>query len=568
MYVCVKSSPNSPRKTVQIVESSRINGRPRQKVIRYVGVAKDEKSLRQLKKVAEFLKAEIQQQESSQLNFFKPEQLSRMAIESKQKDKSKDQKALKVNLKRLREEQRCIVGIHEVYSRIYSELGFEGLLRLSSANNTLKQTVLARIGSPASKRAGIALLQRDYGIRLPLEKVYRMMDRIDEKVIEKINSISYEKTCSLLGQETLDVLFYDTTSLYFETDRQDRLRQKGYSKDGKPHCSQVILALLVTKEGLPVGYRVFPGAKYEGHTLLPVLEELSQKYKLGHLVFVADSGLLTEENLSLMEKKAYSYVVGARLKGRSLKKEEQAQVLDKGGYKTLREENGIKELFREIEVSKKKGRRLLVTYHPKRAKKDAEKRKEAIQTLKKKLTKSKELSGILNDRGYKKFLKMKGTCRVVLDEEKIKEAESWDGLHGVKTNIKGREVKEVLSHYHGLWQIEEAFRVTKHDLRVRPMYHWTPERIQAHIAICYMALVCVRHLTYRYKLQYKALSPEALREELLHIQVSVLRDLDTNKRYAVPSRSSQYGRTIYKSMGLSWSEVPYEIRRKKDLSVQ
>ena len=100
------------------------------------------------------------------------------------------------------------------------------------------------------------------------------------------------------------------------------------------------------------------------------------------------------------------------------------------------------------------------------------------------------------------------------------------------------------------------------------MYHWTPERIKAHIAICYMALVCVRHLTYRYKLQYRALSPEALREELLHIQVSVLRDLDTNRRYAIPSRSSQNGRTIYKSMGLSWSEVPYEIRRKKDLSVQ
>ena len=210
-----------------------------------------------------------------------------------------------------------------------------------------------------------------------------MMDRIDGKVIEKINSISFEKTCSLLGQETLDVLFYDTTSLYFETDRQDRLRQKGYSKDGKPHCSQVILALLVTKEGLPVGYRVFPGAKYEGHTLLPVLKELSQKYKLGHLVFVADSGLLTEENLSLMEKKAYSYVVGARLKGRSLKKDEQAQVLDKGGYKTLREENGIKELFREIEVSKKKGRRLLVTYHSKRAKKDAEKKKRSYPDIEK-----------------------------------------------------------------------------------------------------------------------------------------------------------------------------------------
>ena len=446
-------------------------------------------------------------------------------------------------------------------------MGCQRLLRFSSANNILKQTVLARIGSPASKRASVALLQRDYGIRLPLEKVYRMMDRIDGKVIDRINSLSSEKTASLLGQETLDVLFYDTTSLYFETDRQDRLRQKGYSKDGKPHCSQVILALLVTKEGLPVGYRVFPGAKYEGHTLLPVLKELSRKYKLGHLVFVADSGLLTEENLSLLEKKAYSYVVGARLKGRSLKKEQRAEVLDRGGYKTLREENGIKELFREIEVSKK-GRRLLVTYHSKRAKKDAKKRKEVIETLKKKLTKSKELSGILNDRGYRKFLKVKGSCRVVLDEEKIKEAERWDGLQGVKTNIKGREVKELLSHYHGLWQIEEAFRVTKHDLRVRPMYHWSPERIKAHIAICYMALVCVRHLTYRYKLQYRALSPEALREELLHIQVSVLRDLDTKKRYAIPSRSSRHGRTIYKSMGLSWSEVPYEIRRKKDLSVK
>ena len=572
MYVCVKSSPNSPRKTVQIVESSRMNGKPRQKLIRYIGVAKDEETLKELKRVAEFLKADIEQRKSNQLNFFKPEQLAEMAIESKQAAKTaRQKKALKVNLKNMREEQRCIVGIHEVYGRIYSELGFDRILRRPAAGNILKQIVLARIASPASKRASTAFLQRDYGIRLPLEKVYRMMDRINEEAIEQIQEISSKKTCSLLGEETLDVLFYDTTSLYFETEKEDPLREKGYSKDGKPNCSQVILALLVTKEGLPVGYRVFPGAQYEGNTLLPVLEELSQKHKIGHLVFVADSGLLNKKNLSLLEEKGYSYVVGARLKGRSLKKELLSRVLDKKRYKPLpgkeeEREKGIKEFFQEMEIPEKKGRRLIVTYQSKRAKKDAENRKEVIERLKKKLEKSKELSGVLSDRGQKKFLKIKGSSRVILDEGKIKEAERFDGLHGVYTNCKGEEAGVLLKHYHGLWRIEESFRVTKHDLRVRPMYHWTEDRIQAHIGICYMAFVCVRHLTYRYRLQYSALSPEAIREELLHLQVSVLRDLETKKRYAIPSRSSQKGRTIYKSMGLNWSEVPYEIRRKKDLS--
>ena len=121
------------------------------------------------------------------------------------------------------------------------------------------------------------------------------------------------------------------------------------------------------------------------------------------------------------------------------------------------------------------------------------------------------------------------------------------------------EAEEVLAHYRGLWQVEEAFRVSKHDLRVRPIFHWTPARIQAHLAITFMALLCVRHLAYRVELQSRRLSPEAIRTALLHVQSSVLEHLGTGRRYVIPSSVSREAEKIYQVMGLKHSRVPFEL---------
>ena len=126
----------------------------------------------------------------------------------------------------------------------------------------------------------------------------------------------------------------------------------------------------------------------------------------------------------------------------------------------------------------------------------------------------------------------------------------------VFTSEGGMSVEQILQRYRGLWQVERSFRITKHDLKVRPIYHWTPRRIPAHLAIAYMAFAGVRHLAYRIKLQKKSLFPEAIREALLHRQCSVLRHTGTGQRYAIPSSATTEAQLIYEALGLTLSDVP------------
>ena len=148
-----------------------------------------------------------------------------------------------------------------------------------------------------------------------------------------------------------------------------------------------------------------------------------------------------------------------------------------------------------------------------------------------------------------------------INEAKISDDAKWDGLHGVITNIKKDPSLAILSRYVGLWQIEEAFRISKHDLRFRPIYHWTEERIKAHIAICFLAFTLVKQAIYRMKIQQVAMSFEKIRNELLHVQSSLMVDIGTNKRYMIPSHVTPNQKKIYQVFGLKRSEVPCSVEK-------
>jgi hypothetical protein len=253
----------------------------RQKILRHVGVAMNDAELVKLKEVAEFVKARLQEQHQASL--FPPEDTAQQAIEAKTTTKARgaaDRQALTVDLRRLKETQRAVVGIHEVFGSIYRQLGFDTLWgtskRYHKRRKLLEHIVMARIAQPASKRASVELLERDFGIRLNLSSIYKMMDAMDEPTIERLQCLAGNRTKQLLGG-SLSVLFYDCTTLYFESFEPDDLRQKGFSKDRKASETQVLLALVVSEEGLPVGYEVFPGATFEGHTLIPILQQLKQR---------------------------------------------------------------------------------------------------------------------------------------------------------------------------------------------------------------------------------------------------------------------------------------------------
>jgi len=312
---------------------------------------------------------------------------------------------------------------------------------------------------------------------------------------------------------------------------------------------------MVTNEGLPIDYEVFSGNTYEGHTLGDALAKIRDKYEIASVVFVADSAMASSDNLARLEKlkDTISYIVGARIKNMS--EDMKAKILDSKNYKEI--EPGF-----SVATFEYNGKRLIVSYSARRAAKDGHDRDKAIVKLSKKLLKSKSTKSHISNSGYRKYLKILGTSNIVIDEEKIKTDSVWDGLHGVITN-SSLGTTDALGKYSDLWNVEAAFRVTKHDLAVRPVFHWKPQRVRAHIGICFIAYSLVKNLEYRVGLQYKRLSIETIRQALLRVQTSILFDRKKRIRYGLPSKMKQDAKKIYKLMGISRRITPYIIEKCK-----
>ncbi|MBA4318806.1 MAG: hypothetical protein C0412_10435, partial [Flavobacterium sp.] len=183
----------------------------------------------------------------------------------------------------------------------------------------------------------------------------------------------------------------------------------------------------------------------------------------------------------------------------------------------------------------------------------------SIDKLHKKLSKSKNPKDLLNNYGYKKYLNVNGDATLSINETKIEEASQWDGLLGITTNITDMPPENLLTHYRGLWQIEESFGINKHDLRMRPIFHWSPHRVKAHIAISFMAFVCVRHLEYILSIRSKKISPEIIRKSLLQVQASTLKDDSSNKFFLLTSCIPAEAKRIYKVMGIKIPSQTVEI---------
>ena len=553
VFVRVKSSPNSPRQGVQIVASSREGGKIKQRILRHVGVADNPEELRRLKVLAQTLLGQMLEEESAELLLAggKPSGSGKAPAGGRHRNQD-DRQALKVDLRHLREERRNITGIHAIYGRLFDELGFGRVMATPSAHRgpvgLLKQMVLARLACPSSKRGSVRDLGERFGVQLSLPAVYRMLDLVDAPAQDRLRDLAYTAAAGLFGQK-ITLAFYDCTTLYFESFDEDSLRTKGFSKDNLFTQTQVVLALAVTVEGIPLGYELFPGNTFEGNTFKLLLERIQTKWKPTELVVVADGAMLSEANIQLLEERKLSYIVGARLK--SLKGPIARQVLALGRPPRPEDKDGEdsrKPSVDSIPVDERS--RLVVSFSPTRARKDAHERQKMIDKARKRLEKTAQVKPLVGKQGYRRFLKLDGKCQVQLDEDAVNQAAAWAGRHGVRTNRLSMPAEGVLEQYHGLWQVEDCFRVSKHDLRFRPIFHWTADRIQAHVAICFMALCCVRHLMYRVKLQQGAMSAEAIRRALMSVQVSVYEDTSTGHRYELPGRWLTEAEKVYKTMGI------------------
>jgi transposase len=293
----------------------------------------------------------------------------------------------------------------------------------------------------------VEMLEGDFGIGINLNSVYRMMDKIDEETEKGIQNISYNYTAKILPDK-VNVIFVDATTLYFESFESDNLRQNGYSKDLKFKETQLLFAILVTEEGLPVGYQVFPGSTYEGGILIPILKDIKNRYDLGKVIFVADSGFMNNENLKALEKNGFEYIVGARIK--NLPKKITEEILNKENYVNINDNKLATEDDFKITKLKHNNRNLIVSYSEKRARKDAHERQKNIEKLMKKVDKNGRVKDLMGNYGYKKYIDVQTDEKLEINQEKINKDEKWDGLHGVITNSKDLSNQEVLEYYNSM----------------------------------------------------------------------------------------------------------------------
>ena len=247
------------------------------------------------------------------------------------------------------------------------------------------------------------------------------------------------------------------------------------AKDGKFQCPQIMVGLLVGAGGYPIGYDIFEGNTFEGHTLVKTLDNIGKKYGLGKPVVVADAAMLSKKNLTQLTASGYTFIIGGRVKNENEKMK--TQILEHA--KDLSDGASF-EIVREDKT------RLVVTFSQKRRRKDAHNRERGVEKLRKRLASGKLAKAHITNRGYNKFLTLDGEVRVTIDNEKVVADERWDGLKGYVTNttLCG---KEVIEHYSHLWQIEKAFRISKTDLRVRPIFHYKRRRTEAHLCIAFVA---------------------------------------------------------------------------------
>jgi transposase len=384
------------------------------------------------------------------------------------------------------------IGPELVFGKVFDFIGFNTI-----SEPLFRHLVIARLAFPLSKLKTIEYLYRFQGVCLDLDTVYRFLDKLNEQLKEKVEQIAFTHTKSILNND-ISIVFYDMTTLYFEASDEDDLRKTGFSKDGKHSNPQIYLGLLVGLGGYTIGYDIFEGNIYEGHTLIPTIEKIIKKFNLSKPVVVADAGLLSSKNIKELQENQYQFILGARIKN-------ETTIVKNKIFETNLKDNEYSV------IEKSKTEKLIIAYSDKRAKKDEHNRKKGLERLEKQIKSGKLTKSNINNRGYNKYLKMDGDITISIDKEKFDKDKIWDGLKGYITNCELKP-EAIIENYKSLWHIEKAFRMSKTDLRIRPIYHRIRRRIEAHICLSFVAYTVYKELERVLKIEKYQLSVEKAAE--------------------------------------------------------
>jgi len=358
--------------------------------------------------------------------------------------------------------------LYEVIFNLISQIGLDKIKK-----QMLLDLVTIRIVEPASKLRSIELLDTYFGVKHRRQSYYRSAPQwlVLKEKIEGIVVEFAKKNYAF----NFELLFYDVTTLYFETFEEDELRKNGFSKDNKSQQPQILVALMVTKEGFPIAYKIFSGNTFEGHTIIPVVNDFIKRHAVKEFTVVADAAMISTANIQELLRNSINYIVGARLGNLS---NELIEQIDK---------NIAREGGKSIRIKTDNGY-LVCSYSSVRYRKDKyemEKQIEKARAIIETPSKSKKV----------KFTKTTGE-QILLNQALIEKSKKLLGIKGYYTNLDENIASDqtIIERYHELYRIEQAFRISKHDLQTRPIFHFKEEPINLHVLICFMALVVSKHI--------------------------------------------------------------------------
>lgn len=533
MYIRMKNSKKAKYPTMQIVEGVREGKKVRQRTVAHLGVIKDKKDLERLKNLANSL-------------------IQKLEKEGLEPDP-------KVDLNMLKHQKTIYDGFPTVISRLMDMTGLDKIMetaqgkRKFNLNEIIKLVLVQRFALPSSKLRTCER-QSDYGFQgVEVEQIYRAMDAI-APFEETVQKQFFDVACQTSGG-VVDCLFFDVTTLYFESVTQDELKDFGFSKDQKHHSVQIVLALVVNAQGLPLAYETFKGNLAETKTLIPVLEKLRTRFNIENITVVCDRGLASQNNVVALQKAKFHFVIASKLKSLSKK----LKINDLSQFKEFPwQKDNAKEdqtLVRTMIHPQYVDTQLIVTYSPRRAEKDRKDRERLIEKLRSKIGDAPDetaIKKVISNSGYKRYTTVKEGSIITINEKALEADAEWDGFHGIAVSNSAKlAVEEALARYKELWRIEEAFRVAKCTLKTRPIFHWAPHRIKSHVLLCFINLFFERFLELLIIQEGSALTPDTIRYALTEIQTTLFKEESTNRLGKMQSQFTEDAIIIFQALNLS-----------------
>lgn len=550
-----RTKKSGDRAYLQIVESYRQDGQPRQRVIATLGRMDELTASGQLESLlasgARFAENALV------LTAFESGELTTV---------TKRRIGPSLIFERLWEETGCKAVIAGLAS--YRGYGF-------SLERAVFLTVLHRLFCPGSDRAA-EKWRVDYHINqahtLSLHHLYRTMAWLGEALPaeEQAGKTPFSPRCTkdLIEEAlfdrrrdlftSLDLVFFDTTSTYFEGEGGETLGQRGHSKDSRPDLNQMVIGIVLDSEGNPILSELWPGNTTDVKSLVPIVDRLRQRFGVLNVCIVADRGMISIDTIAALEEKQWFYILGARLRSTT---EVRDEVLSRGGrYQVVHPKTGIAADQSPLKVKEVmiEERRYVVCLNEDQAKKDAADRAAILDGLKEKL--SQGAKALVGNKGYRKYLANQ-SGRFVIDEAKAKNEARYDGKWILRTNTT-LPADVVALTYKQLWVVEDIFRTMKSTLETRPIYHKRDETIRGHVFCSFLALVLRKALNDRLATKGHVLE-----------WADIIRDLDAleeirvaqqNKKFLLRSQVGSVGSKTFQAVGVA---LPPTIRAAATLEV-